>query len=56
MPGPICTPSLPSIEAALTPDTKAGYLFFVAKNDGSNTTAFAKTQAEHEKNVKKYAQ
>ena len=56
MPGPICTPSLASIEAALTPDTKAGYLFFVAKNDGSNTTAFAKTQAEHEKNVKKYAQ
>ena len=56
MPGPICTPSLASIEAALAPDTKAGYLFFVAKNDGSNTTAFAKTQAEHEKNVKKYAQ
>jgi UPF0755 protein len=55
MPGPICTPSLASIEAALAPDTKAGYLFFVAKNDGSNTTAFAKTQAEHEKNVQKYS-
>jgi UPF0755 protein len=56
MPGPICTPSLASIDAALAPDTKTGYLFFVAKNDGSNTTAFAKTQAEHDKNVKKYAQ
>jgi UPF0755 protein len=55
MPGPICTPSLASIEAALAPNTKAGYLFFVAKNDGSNTTAFAKTQAEHEKNVLKYS-
>jgi UPF0755 protein len=56
MPGPISTPSLASIQAALTPDTKSGYLFFVAKNDGSNTSAFAKTQAEHLKNVKKYAQ
>ena len=54
MPGPICTPTLASIDAALAPNTKAGYLFFVAKNDGSNGTAFAKTQAEHDKNVKKY--
>jgi len=54
MPGPIDTPSLSSIDAALNPDTKAGYLFFVAKNDGSGTSAFAKTQAEHEKNLKKY--
>lgn len=55
MPGPICVPSLASIDAALAPNTKTGYLYFVAKNDGSDTTAFAKTQAEHEKNVKKYA-
>jgi len=54
MPGPICTPTLASIDAALAPNTKAGYLFFVAKNDGSNGTAFARTQAEHDKNVKKY--
>ena len=54
MPGPISTPSVASIDAALNPDTKAGYLFFLAKHDGSNTTAFAKTQAEHEKNIKKY--
>jgi UPF0755 protein len=55
-PGPICTPTLPSLDAALEPDTKAGYLYFLAKGDGSDTTAFAKTLAEHKKNIKKYAQ
>jgi UPF0755 protein len=53
-PGPICSPSLPSIDAALAPDTTAGYLFFIAKGDGSGTSAFAKTKAEHDKNVAKY--
>ncbi len=53
-PGPICTPTVASIDAALDPDTKAGYLYFVARNDGSNTTAFAKTYKEHLANVKKY--
>lgn len=53
-PGPICSPTLQSIQAALAPDTQAGYLFFVAKNDGSRSHAFAKTQAEHNRNVKKY--
>jgi len=55
-PGPIATPTLSSIDAALNPDTKDGYLFFVAKNDGSKSHAFAKTLAEHEKNVQKYSQ
>ncbi len=54
-PGPICTPTLPSLDAALEPDTKAGYLYFLAKGDGTDTTAFAKTLAEHQKNIKKYA-
>ena len=54
MPGPICTPSLASIDAALHPDTKDKYLFFLAKNDGSKTSAFAKTAAEHQKNIDKY--
>lgn len=53
-PGPICTPTIASIDAALEPDTKSGYLFFVAKSDGSNTHAFAKTAKEHEQNLKKY--
>ncbi len=53
-PGPICSPSLPSIDAALAPDTKAGYLFFIAKGDGTGQSAFAKTKAQHDKNVAKY--
>jgi UPF0755 protein len=53
-PGPICTPTIASIDAALQPDTKAGYLYFLAKKDGSNTHAFAKTAKEHEANKKKY--
>ena len=54
MPGPICTPTLASIDAALNPDTKDHYLYFLAKKDGSKETAFAKTKAEHDKNVAKY--
>jgi UPF0755 protein len=53
-PGPIATPTMASIDAALEPDTKSGYLYFLAKKDGSNTHAFAKTDADHKKNLKKY--
>jgi UPF0755 protein len=53
-PGPICTPTAASIVAALQPDTKAGYLYFLAKKDGTNTHAFAKTAKEHDQNRKKY--
>ena len=35
MPGPIATPTLASIDAALNPDTKDHYLYFLAKKDGS---------------------
>ena len=52
--GPIATPTMASIKAALEPDTKNRYLFFVLKNDGSRTHAFAKTFAEHEANLRKY--
>ena len=51
-PGPICTPTVASIDAALHPDTRGGYLFFLAKKDG--TTVFAKTYAEHLQNIQKY--
>ena len=51
---PIATPTMASIKAALDPDTKKGYLFFVLKNDGSRTHAFAKTYAEHQANLRKY--
>jgi UPF0755 protein len=54
IPAPICTPTVASIDAALTPTTKPGYLYFVAKHDGSRTHAFAKTLAEHEANLRKY--
>lgn len=52
-PTPICSPSLKSIVAALNPPTTK-YLFFVAKNDGSGTHAFATTNAEQEANKRKY--
>lgn len=50
-PGPICTPQLTSLQAALNPDTADGYLFFVAKGDGSNSHAFARTYEEHQQNI-----
>jgi UPF0755 protein len=45
-PGPICNPGLESIRAAIYP-AKTGYLFFVAKKDGSHR--FSKTWNEHQK-------
>lgn len=53
-PGPICTPSLASIEAALAPDTADGYLYFLAIPDGGGEHVFAKTEAEHDENRRKY--
>jgi UPF0755 protein len=51
-PGPICTPTVASIDGALSPVTKGGYLYFFATKDGR--TVFAKTYAEHLQNIKKY--
>jgi UPF0755 protein len=53
-PGPICTPTITSIDAALAPDTTEGYLYFLAKGDGSKTSAFAKTFKEHQANIAQY--
>jgi cell division protein YceG involved in septum cleavage len=53
-PTPICSPGLASIQAALSPDTTDGYYYFLAKNDGSNSLAFAHTNAEQIANEKKY--
>lgn len=50
-PGPICNPSLKSIQAALNP-LQTEYLYFVARGDG--THAFARTYEEHQANVQKY--
>ncbi len=52
--GPICTPGLSSLQAALNPDTTDGFIYFLAKGDGSNGHVFAHTYAEHLQNIEKY--
>jgi peptidoglycan lytic transglycosylase G len=54
VPSPICTPSIPSIDAALEPDTAAKYLYFLAIPDGAGKHVFAKTKQEHDENRAKY--
>jgi UPF0755 protein len=54
IPGPICTPTVASIDAAIAPDTEAGYLYFLAIPDESGQHVFAKTLAEHNANRQKY--
>jgi UPF0755 protein len=52
-PGPICTPSMESMDAVLNaPQTK--YYYFVARPDFSGYSNFAETYAEHIKNAKEY--
>ena len=52
-PGPICIPSISSIDAVLN-YTSSDYMFFCAKDDLSGYHAFAKTNAGHRKNAKAY--
>lgn len=51
-PGPISSPSLASIEAALKPE-ESDYLFYVTKKDGTQEHLFAKTYKEHLNNIEK---
>ena len=52
-PGPICSPSLVSLQAVVYPaDTE--YLYFYARQDGSGSHAFAKTFEEHLQNQATY--
>lgn len=53
-PGPIASPTVDAIDAALSPDTKSGYKFFVAIPDGNGKHDFSKTLAEHERKLRKY--
>jgi UPF0755 protein len=53
-PGPIATPTVDSIDAALHPDTKSGFTYFVAIPDGKGAHDFSKTLAEHQAKLKKY--
>ncbi len=52
-PGPICTPSLNSIESVLS-SPKTTYLYFCAKSDFSGYSAFATTFDEQLKNARAY--
>jgi peptidoglycan lytic transglycosylase G len=54
IPGPIATPTLPSIDAALQPDTEDKYLYFVAIPEGGGAHSFAKDNAAFQKLLKEY--
>ncbi|WEK34887.1 MAG: endolytic transglycosylase MltG [Candidatus Pseudobacter hemicellulosilyticus] len=52
-PGPICTPSLATLDAVLQmPSTN--YIYFVAKSDFSGRHTFSETYQEHLKNAKAF--
>jgi UPF0755 protein len=50
-PGPICSPGLDALQAALNP-VPVKYLYFVSRNDGSHH--FSETFPEHSRAVRKY--
>lgn len=52
-PGPIANPGMGAIAAALHP-AESGYLYFVAKADGSGGHNFADSLAKHDANVAQY--
>jgi len=54
-PGPICTPSVKTLDAVLSAP-KTDYLFFVAKPDFSGYSNFSDNFADHERNAKAYQQ
>ena len=50
-PGPICSPGLDALQAALNP-APVHYLYFVSRNDGSHQ--FSETLPEHSRAVRKF--
>lgn len=53
-PGPICMPSITSLEAVINAD-KHEYMFFCAKADNSGIHVFAKDYSSHLKNAEAFA-
>ncbi|HVL53790.1 MAG TPA: endolytic transglycosylase MltG [Vitreimonas sp.] len=53
-PGPICSPGITSIEAALAPDTEDGYFYFVAIPGGNGEHDFSTTFEEHQQKLREY--
>lgn len=49
-PGPIASPSLASIQAAIYP-ADSNYMFYVTKKDGSKAHLFAETYEQHQQNI-----
>ncbi|MBB6735435.1 endolytic transglycosylase MltG [Cohnella zeiphila] len=49
-PGPIASPGIKSIEAAIYP-ADTDYLYYVTKKDGTNQHLFASTYKQHQKNI-----
>ena len=54
-PGPICTPSIETLDAVLNAPT-TDYLYFVAKPDFSGYSNFSSNFSEHSKYAKQYQQ
>lgn len=54
-PGPICSPSVSSIEAALNP-ADTSYLYYVLSPEGNGTHNFSETYEEFEKNKQAYSE
>jgi UPF0755 protein len=54
-PGPICAPSISSIDAVLNSEQHS-YLYFCARPDYSGYHAFARTLSEHNRNARIYQQ
>jgi UPF0755 protein len=52
-PGPICTPSLQTLDAVLQP-AQTNYLYFVAASDFSGHHLFTETYGEHLKVAKEF--
>jgi UPF0755 protein len=53
-PGPICMPSIASLNAVIRAE-KHDYMFFCAKADNSGVHVFAKDYAQHQKNAAAFA-